>query len=181
MIRKVLNAGAKVEEVYVDTVGDPIKYEQRLKTLFPTIRLIKVCPKADSIYPIVSAASIVAKVNRDYSVQSIASIMIEPAERIKDRVLSVPLGSGYPSDEKTKDWMRATIDSVFLYPSIVRFSWDTVNQIAESAGAIEFDFHDDDDMQGQQSIVGMFAKKRPESKLFSNRNLTPVSGLPSAR
>ena len=172
MIRKVMNAGAKIDQVYVDTVGDPAKYEAKLKALFPNIRSIAVCPKADSLFPIVSAASICAKVNRDWSVGHIASIMKEN-EQIQDKVTSVELGSGYPSDERTKDWMKANIDPVFLYPSIVRFSWDTVNQIADSSGAIEFDFNDEQDDK-QPNLIGMFAAKKstiPVSRMFLNRNM----------
>ena len=173
MIRKVLNSGAKLEEVYVDTVGDPLKYEQRLKMLFPTVRLIKVCPKADSLFPIVSAASICAKVNRDRSVQQIGSIMKE-SQAVRERVESVELGSGYPSDERTKDWLKATIDPVFLFPSIVRFSWDTVNQLA-AGKSVEFTFEDTSD-PSQPSMMKMLKKSgnRKVSKLFENRNLVSV-------
>ena len=172
MIRKVMAAGAKVEEIYVDTVGDPVKYEQKLKMLFPTVRLIKVCPKADSIFPIVSAASIVAKVNRDRSVSNIVSIMKE-GESVKNRVAGVEVGSGYPSDERTKDWLRAVIDKTFLFPRIVRFSWDTVNQVAEASGAVSFQFEQEEDPR-QQSVAAMLRKSqhRKESKLFANRNMT---------
>jgi len=174
MIRKVIAAGAKVEEVYVDTVGDPVKYEQKLKTLFPTVRLITVCPKADSLFPIVSAASICAKVNRDRSVQYVESIMKE-SQNVRERIGAVQLGSGYPSDERTKDWLRAVLDSVFLFPSIVRFSWDTVNQVAENK-SIEFNFNDTIDTDPRQINLGsMFKKASKESRLFTNRNMV-VSG-----
>ena len=48
-------------QVYVDTVGDSERYEEKLSRLFPSIQFC-VRKKADSLYPIVSAASICAKV-----------------------------------------------------------------------------------------------------------------------
>jgi hypothetical protein len=47
--------------VFVDTVGDAERYEDKLSQLFPSIQFC-VRKKADSLYPIVSAASICAKV-----------------------------------------------------------------------------------------------------------------------
>ena len=63
LIESVLARGVQVHQVYVDTVGTPITYENMLRGRFPQIPHITVAKKADSLYPIVSAASICAKVN----------------------------------------------------------------------------------------------------------------------
>ncbi|KAF5804639.1 putative ribonuclease H [Helianthus annuus] len=34
-------------------------------------------------------------------------------------------GSGYPGDPSTKGWLEHHKHSVFGFPSLVRFSWDT--------------------------------------------------------
>jgi ribonuclease H2 subunit A len=40
------------------------------------------------------------------------------------------LGSGYPGDPKTIEWLQKNWDVVFGYPNIVRFSWSTFDTIA---------------------------------------------------
>ena len=109
LVKDLLKEGINIKEVYVDTVGRPEPYEQRLSHHFPSIKF-KVSIKADSLFSIVSAASIVAKVSRD-------SI-------IKDYSLSLgSIGSGYPSDPNTQNWLKNNIHPVFGYSSkFVRIS-----------------------------------------------------------
>jgi ribonuclease H2 subunit A len=69
LIQFALDGGANIKEVFVDTVGDPGKYQTWLSSQFPGIS-ITVTAKADALYPIVSAASVVAKVCRDRTLAS---------------------------------------------------------------------------------------------------------------
>jgi ribonuclease H2 subunit A len=92
LIKKVLEQGINIEQIYVDTVGPPDKYQIKLKEIFPGIQ-ITVAKKADSIYPIVSAASICAKVIRDD--------ILSNWEFVESRLsVSNAFGSGYPSGNK---------------------------------------------------------------------------------
>jgi len=75
--------------------------------------------KADKTYPIVSAASILAKVERDRCIRS-----------IRRRWGNV--GSGYPSDAKTKVFLSDMISSGVSLPRFVRKSWRTVRRILET-------------------------------------------------
>ena len=69
-------------------------------------------PKADLNYPIVSAASIVAKVHRDRCLEN------TPAE-----------GSGYPSDPKTRRWLKEYIRTKTPFPPCVRQRWGTIDKL----------------------------------------------------
>jgi ribonuclease HII len=71
---------------------------------------------ADTNYPIVSAASIVAKVRRDSFVHSLHK---------KHGVF----GSGYPSDPRTKKFLRGFVEREEALPSITRLSWMTVRNL----------------------------------------------------
>ena len=72
--------------------------------------------KADDIFPIVSAASIIAKNKRD-------SLINELKEKYGD------LGSGYPSDKKTIDFLRKWIKKNRKVPAFARKSWATIKTI----------------------------------------------------
>lgn len=67
---------------------------------------------ADLLFPPVSAASIVAKVNRDMIVEGLKRAYGD-------------FGSGYPSDPKTRSYLRKHIADDTL-PPIVRRSWKTL-------------------------------------------------------
>lgn len=73
---------------------------------------------ADQTYPIVSAASIMAKVERDK----------EMGDLRKKYGIE---GTGYPSDERTINSMKAYLEKNKKFPEkgLVRFSWDTTKQM----------------------------------------------------
>jgi ribonuclease H2 subunit A len=87
LIQGCLTQKINITKIYVDTVGPPEKYEQKLKLIFPNID-ITVAKKADSKYPIVSAASICAKVTRDESIHN--------WKFIENIDFDMNIGSGYP-------------------------------------------------------------------------------------
>jgi ribonuclease HII len=67
--------------------------------------------KADRNFPVVSAASIIAKTERDKEIAQLAEIYGD-------------LGSGYPSDPRTMDFLKRCLDGKDEYPEFVRRSWE---------------------------------------------------------
>lgn len=142
LIQHVLDRGIRVTQVFIDTVGDAERYQQRMTRTFPCLEFT-VCPKADSLYPIVSAASIVAKVTRDQQLELTAKALgIEGS-----------LGTGYPSDPATKAWLAANVSKVFGFPPLARFSWETVTRLLQEQGVVcEWESEGDDGAAaGQQT------------------------------
>ncbi|KAJ2159926.1 hypothetical protein GGF46_002653 [Coemansia sp. RSA 552] len=172
LLRDVLDRGIRVRRVYIDTVGPPETYQRKLQGLFPDIDEIRVAKKADSIYPIVSAASICAKVTRDAHLAN--WVFAEPLPR----PLSTKYGSGYPGDPNTIKWLRESLDPVFGFPGIIRFSWSTCSKLLEERGA-RVVWPGDDEGEGAAkgrkkapasayfARGGMAADSRPRSKFFS--------------
>jgi len=78
---------------------------------------IKAEHKADVNFPIVSAASIIAKCIRD-----------EEIEKIKNKY-NIDFGSGYPSDEKTINFLKYWYSKYKRFPDFVRKSWSTISRI----------------------------------------------------
>ncbi len=73
--------------------------------------------KADDTYPVVSAASIIAKVTRDRMIHEIS-------ERFGEDI-----GSGYPSDKKTMDFITQWIRKNGSAPPDTRNSWEPVKKL----------------------------------------------------
>ncbi len=72
--------------------------------------------RADDIYPIVSAASIIAKDTRDTII-----------DKLKQKYGDI--GSGYPSDKRTTDFLKQWIRKNKKVPYFVRTTWETTKKI----------------------------------------------------
>ncbi|TPX33109.1 hypothetical protein SmJEL517_g03936 [Synchytrium microbalum] len=154
LIRETLERGVRVTEIFVDTVGPTATYQAKLSDLFPGIA-ITVAKKADSLYPVVSAASICAKVTRDACLRDWSF-----AEKDMD-MLSREFGSGYPSDPNTTRWLRESMDPVFGYPGLIRFSWSTTTNLLEKDGVpVEWPI-EKDEAEDQPEISQFFVKLPP--------------------
>ncbi|KAJ3056947.1 Ribonuclease H2 subunit A [Rhizophlyctis rosea] len=164
LIRKTIDSGVRVTQVFVDTVGPPETYQKKLKGIFPGID-ITVAKKADSLYPIVSAASICAKVTRDSVLRN-----WQFAEPGLDGKISQDFGSGYPSDPNTVRWINDNIDPIFGFPRLIRFSWSTCDKLLEDK-AVAVKWADDDDESAQGGdIRQMFGTVQQEKSKIPERD-----------
>lgn len=75
-------------------------------------------PKADLNYPACSAASIFAKVRRDSHIHALGEAF-------------GAVGSGYPSDPKTRAWLMGFIERDEPFPACVRTRWATIQNLRQ--------------------------------------------------
>lgn len=109
----------KPDEAYVDLPSRSSEaFRAALeKMLFHKCRLV-LEHRADERYPAVAAASILAKVERDRLIE-------ELKERLGD------FGSGYPSDPRTRKFLREAAASGALRGKPIRLSWRTVDKVLQ--------------------------------------------------
>lgn len=145
IIRGVLQDHAiNVQEIYIDTIGNPATYQAKLEKIFPSIK-ITVAKKADSLYPCVSAASVAAKVTRDVALEVLYESVLKAQQLDDASTAPEGWGSGYPSDSKCVGWLRRNMDPVFGWGSECRFSWGTAKEMLEQKGGARVDWPADDD------------------------------------
>ena len=111
-------------EVFIDALGHPrtlpALQERLLVALGELAPRLTIEPKADHTYPVVGAASIFAKTTRDEAL----------AEHAREHGV---LGSGYPSDPKTRAWLTEHARTRQPWPPFVRTRWQTVQDLAQAA------------------------------------------------
>lgn len=117
------------DEVYIDALGHPrampalivrLQLELDHRTGGDLRPRWTVEPKADSTYAVVGAASIAAKTTRDEALEVHAAS-------------HGTLGSGYPSDPKTRSWLEAHARSKAPWPPFVRTRWQTIQDLAQAS------------------------------------------------
>ncbi|HIH96645.1 MAG TPA: ribonuclease HII [Thermoplasmata archaeon] len=109
-------------EYFLDAVGvDLKKFRARVQAKLENPKELVASYGADKKFPVVSAASILAKVARDKAIREIASSL--------EQRINLPLGSGYPSDPKTIQFLVEWIRQFNEIPPHVRHSWATLKRI----------------------------------------------------
>jgi len=78
--------------------------------------------KADRDHPVVGAASILAKVTRDRRIEEIR------------RSIGEDIGSGYPSDPRTREFLERWVGRKGTLPDFARSSWDTCSRLMKKSG-----------------------------------------------
>ncbi len=103
---------------YVDSCDvNPLRFGKEISRLSNN-KKIKSYHHADSKFVVVSAASIIAKVSRDRSIA-----------RLRKKH---DLGSGYPSDSVTVNFVKSYYETHKIIPSFVRKSWKPTKNILKS-------------------------------------------------
>ncbi|MCD6502863.1 MAG: ribonuclease HII [Thermoplasmata archaeon] len=105
--------------IYIDCFSTNVEdIRSVFRRNFPE-KLFIIEHKADKKYPIVSAASIIAKYMRDLIMDSLSE------------TLGIPLGSGYPSDPRTIDFLKKHFSqgNRNTLKGVIRFSWKTVKRL----------------------------------------------------
>ncbi|WP_236944851.1 ribonuclease HII [Infirmifilum uzonense] len=115
----VLQALKKIglSRVYVDS-PDPVaeRFGRILATRINKDIVVVAENHADIKYPIVSAASIIAKSEREKIISELKRVYGD-------------FGSGYPSDPKTREFLKRLLENNRELPPIVRRSWKTLSRL----------------------------------------------------
>lgn len=109
-------------EGYVDA-GDTNaeRFGRRVASRLAGDPIIHAEHRADETHPIVAAASVVAKVHRDAHVEALAE------------EYDADVGSGYPSDARTRAFLESYLETTGELPACARTSWQTSKDLVAGA------------------------------------------------
>jgi ribonuclease HII len=96
------------------------RFACRVKAASKTDMEVRAEHKADQRYQVVSAASILAKVRRDASMREL------------EEAMHCKIGSGYPHDQDTLDFLSQWVKEKHELPPCARHSWKTAERIKAS-------------------------------------------------
>lgn len=116
--RTLNNLKVKPEEIYLDALDvNEQRFGQKIGQMltYQPARIISK-HKGDALFKIVGAASILAKTRRDAIIKEIKQQYGE-------------IGSGYPSDSKTVNYLREYYKNHHQFPPFVRTWWHTIDRI----------------------------------------------------
>jgi len=112
-----------IYEIYIDCpISDNEKHKKQISKLITHKDNIRIITenKADDKYIVVGAASIVAKTLRDESIEFMSSAYRDEYGDI---------GSGYPSDSRTVNFLKKYYENEFEFPRETRTKWGTIERI----------------------------------------------------
>jgi len=123
MVRSFSSVVAKLhaDKAILDAADvDAQRFARRVKDASKTAMLIVAEHKADQRHQVVSAASILAKVRRDASMREL------------EDALHCKIGSGYPHDRDTINFLNRWVKENRDLPTCARHSWATARRIKAS-------------------------------------------------
>lgn len=107
----------KADKIYIDALtANPEKFKEKILTKLSYIPKLICENKADEKYKIVGLASLSAKVERESHMENLK------------KKFNIELGSGYPGDMKTKNFLKENYKNE-KYEKIIRKSWKTYKNL----------------------------------------------------
>jgi ribonuclease HII len=109
------------DKAFLDAADvDEVRFAEKVRIESSTIMQLVAEHKADRKHLVVSAASILAKVSRDESIRQL------------ERTINCSIGSGYPNDLKTIEFLERWVSEKGNLPPFVRSTWATAQRLKAS-------------------------------------------------
>jgi ribonuclease HII len=123
-INAVIQRGVVPGTMWVDAADvKPERFGERIRSMLTAGIVVDARHKADATFTAVGAASILAKTTRD-------RLVCELAKQYGD------IGSGYPSDPKTRAFLKGYYQTHGGFPPIVRTEWETLKLLKKEMGIL---------------------------------------------
>lgn len=126
--------------VYLDAADtNAVRFEHRVGKQLDGSLDLRAEHAADETYPVVAAASILAKVTRDAHVTDLAATYGD-------------IGSGYPGDPTTREFLHEFVGERNRLPDCARTSWQTSRDVLAEQGQAALSDFEREDRRGQRSL-----------------------------